>query len=40
MAGHAIGQSDILRFPVQAAQNGGCVFLIPYFLVLHILGLP
>ena len=40
VAGSAIGLGNFLRFPVQAAQNGGSTFLIPYFVALFLLGLP
>ena len=40
MAGNAIGLGNFLRFPSQAAQNGGGVFMIPYFVALVLIGIP
>jgi len=40
VAGSAVGLGNFLRFPVQAAQNGGGAFMIPYFVALLLLGLP
>jgi SNF family Na+-dependent transporter len=40
MAGNAVGLGNFLRFPAQAAQNGGGAFLIPYLVALVIMGLP
>jgi len=40
MAGNAIGLGNLLRFPVQAANNGGSAFMIPYFISLLLLGIP
>lgn len=40
MAGNAVGFGNFLRFPVQAIQNGGGAFIIPYLVSLIVLGLP
>lgn len=40
MAGNAVGLGNFLRFPVQAAQNGGGAFMIPYLISLILLGFP
>lgn len=40
MAGNAVGLGNFLRFPAQAAQNGGGAFMIPYFVSLLVMGLP
>ena len=40
MAGNAVGLGNFLRFPAQAAQNGGGAFLIPYLVAFVVLGLP
>lgn len=34
MAGNAVGLGNFLRFPVQAATNGGGSFMITYFMVI------
>ncbi len=40
VAGSAVGLGNFLRFPGQAAQNGGGAFMLPYFISLLILGIP
>ena len=40
MAGNAVGLGNFLRFPGQAAQNGGGSFMIPYFIAFLLLGIP
>ncbi|MEZ4223123.1 MAG: sodium-dependent transporter [Polyangiaceae bacterium] len=39
-AGNAVGIGNLLRFPGQAAQNGGGAFIVPYLISLLIFGLP
>ncbi|MEN6420354.1 MAG: sodium-dependent transporter, partial [Smithella sp.] len=40
MAGNAVGLGNFLRFPAQAAQNGGGAFLIPYLVSFALMGIP
>lgn len=40
VAGSAVGLGNFLRFPGQAAQNGGGAFMIPYFISLLVIGIP
>jgi SNF family Na+-dependent transporter len=39
-AGNAIGIGNLLRFPGQAANNGGGAFMIPYIVCLLVFGIP
>lgn len=40
MAGNAVGLGNFLRFPGQAAANGGGTFMITYFIAFVLLGIP
>jgi NSS family neurotransmitter:Na+ symporter len=40
VAGNAVGLGNFLRFPAQAAQNGGGAFLVPYLISFVLMGLP
>lgn len=40
VAGSAVGLGNFLRFPGQAAQNGGGAFLLPYFISMFVIGIP
>lgn len=40
VAGNAVGLGNFLRFPAQAAQNGGGAFLIPYLVSFVLMGIP
>ena len=40
VSGSAVGLGNFLRFPGQAAQNGGGAFMIPYFIAFLLLGIP
>lgn len=40
MAGNAVGLGNFLRFPVQAIQNGGGAFIIPYLTCFLLMGIP
>ncbi|MBX7095424.1 MAG: sodium-dependent transporter [Flavobacteriales bacterium] len=40
MAGNAVGLGNFLRFPVQAASNGGGAFIIPYLVCFLLMGIP
>lgn len=40
VSGSAVGLGNFLRFPGNAAQNGGGAFMIPYFIALLLLGIP
>ncbi len=40
MAGNAVGLGNFLRFPMQAVQNGGGAFIIPYLVSFLLMGIP
>ncbi len=40
MAGNAVGLGNFLRFPAQAAQNGGGAFMLPYLVSFLLMGIP
>ena len=40
MAGNAVVLGNFLRFPVQAIQNGGGAFIIPYLVCFLLMGIP
>lgn len=40
MAGNSVGLGNFLRFPVQAVQNGGGTFIIPYLVCFLLMGIP
>lgn len=40
MAGNSVGLGNFLRFPVQAIENGGGAFIIPYIISFLFMGLP
>jgi neurotransmitter:Na+ symporter, NSS family len=40
LIGGAVGLGNFLRFPFQAAKNGGGAFLVPYLIAVVVLAFP
>jgi neurotransmitter:Na+ symporter, NSS family len=40
VTGSAVGLGNFLRFPGQAAQNGGGLFMVPYLVAFLLVGIP
>ncbi len=38
--GSAVGIGNIWRFPYVLSQNGGAAFLLPYLLIVALIGFP